>query len=96
MVIVNWTNVDLLLKSPTNFILFLIPCFQDRWKQPDANDNRRVYGHLYMESVGQEAAAQFDGLLSVLSTWPLTNSYTSYTAVMMPGEINMESFDVYT
>ncbi len=49
-----------------------------------------------MESVGQEAAAQFDGLLSVLSTWPLTNSYTSYTAVMMPGEFDMESFDVYT
>ncbi|XP_064402990.1 N-acylethanolamine-hydrolyzing acid amidase-like [Halichondria panicea] len=75
---------------------YLLQTNYDRWKQPDANDNRRVYGHLYMESVGQEAAAQFDGLLSVLSTWPLTNSYTSYTAVMMPGEFDMESFDVYT
>lgn len=76
-----------------SWILFL---FQDRWKQPDADDDRRYYGNLYMNSVGQIAAAQFDGLLSILSTWPLTNSYTSYTAVMMPGEYDMESFDVYT
>ncbi len=74
----------------------MFSCFQDRWKQPDADDNRRLYGQLYMDSVGQEAAAQFDGLLSVLSTWPLTNSYTSYTAVMIPRRFDMESFDVYT
>lgn len=49
-----------------------------------------------MQSVGQSAAAQFDGLLSILSTWPVSNSYTTYTSVMMPGELDMESFDVYS
>ncbi len=69
---------------------------QDRWKEVDPDDNRRFYGNLYMKSVGRESAACSEGLLSVLSTWPLTNDLSSYTAVMTPGQLNMESFDVYT
>lgn len=75
---------------------YLLQTNYDRWKQPDADDDRRFYGNLYMNSVGQAAATQFDGLLSILSTWPLTNSYTSYTTMMVPGKFKMESFDVYT
>ncbi len=70
--------------------------FQDNWKKVDPDDNRRFYGNLYMQSVGRNSAATYDGLLSILSTWPLTNDLSSYTSLMMPGELNMKSFDVYT
>lgn len=74
----------------------IINFIQDRWKKPDSDDDRRFYGNLYMRSVGQKSAAQYDGLFSILSTWPLRNSYTTYTSVMMPGELAMKSFDVYS
>ena len=68
---------------------------QDHWKTVDPWDNRRYYGNMYMQDLGQEKAASVMGLYCVLSMWPIRNNYTTYTTIMYPKEFTIESFDVY-
>ena len=76
--------------------LLPILLIQDHWKSVEPYDNRRHYGNLYMQAIGRDSAASMSGLYSVLSKWPLSNSYTTYTAVMNPKTRAMESYDVYS
>lgn len=68
---------------------------QDHWKMPLPYDNRREYGIKYMEALGEDNAASTQGLLHVLSLWPLRNNLTTYTTLMTPGEFYMQSFIIY-
>ena len=68
---------------------------QDHWKSVDPWDNRRYYGNLYLQALGQKAGASLVGLYSILSEWPICNDYTTSTTIMHPKDYTMQSYDVY-
>ena len=57
-------------------------------------DNRRYYGNQYIQALGQEKASTFNGLLSVLTTWPVQNSFTIYTTLMYPEQYVMKGYNI--
>jgi len=52
----------------------------DNWKP--LTDGRRQAAHKHMNALGQQKAANFDGLLAVLGTPPVLADDTTYTAFM--------------
>ena len=47
-----------------------------------------------MQALGQEKASTFNGLLSVLTTWPVQNNFTFYTTLMYPEQYLMKGYCV--
>jgi hypothetical protein len=67
----------------------------DYWKDPPSYDDRRKYGINMMNTRGRTVSASLEGLWDVLSTWPVLNRYTTYTALINPANETMKSYVDY-
>lgn len=83
------------IPSVSSYITHSLADIQDLWKPVDPYDNRRYYGNHYMQYMGQESLSM-SAVEQVLSTWPVWNNYTTYTALMSPAHYTLAGYDVYT
>ncbi|XP_059154113.1 acid ceramidase-like [Physella acuta] len=63
----------------------------DHWKTPLVVDDRRDAAHKCMDKTGQ-AGIGFSGLFNVLSTQPVLNKGTTYTALMQVSSGSLETY----
>lgn len=70
--------------------------FQDHWKPPQSDDDRRYYGNLYMQTMGQKEASTMAGMYAILRSWPVANLYTTYTCLMKPKTETIEAYNIFT
>lgn len=68
---------------------------KDHWKSPQSDDDRRHYGNLYMQTAGQKEATTMTGMYTILQSWPVANTYTTYTCLMKPRTNTIEAFNVF-
>lgn len=67
----------------------------DWWVQPDPDDNRRAWGIYFMGQLGRSAVTEAS-VYKVMSTWPLNNNYTTYTAMLSAKTAFLECYVHYS
>ena len=78
--------VNLWMLDDSEYIWYLVETNYDHWTNPPKNDNRRTPAINAMNSVGQDNI-NFNSLFGVLSTVPVLNNNTVYTALMSASNI---------
>lgn len=73
---------------------FLVETNYDHWKKPIFVDDRVTPANKCMNQMGQQSAS-FSGIFNVLSTRPVLNKLTVYTALMEVKTGKMESYIQY-
>ncbi|XP_065884500.1 acid ceramidase-like [Dysidea avara] len=84
-------SLDIWRLSPTNDTWFLLETNYDHWKPAPVIDDRRTPGINCMNHMGQQELS-LAGLFNVLSTRPVLNKLTTYTALMQVDEGYLESY----
>uniref|UniRef100_A0A1I8HJS8 Acid ceramidase n=2 Tax=Macrostomum lignano TaxID=282301 RepID=A0A1I8HJS8_9PLAT len=75
-----------------NHSWYLLQTNYDHWKSPNPIDNRRGPGNACMAKKGQDEAASFSGLFNVLSSIPVLNKLTVYTALMRVDDATLVAY----
>ncbi|XP_065178544.1 N-acylethanolamine-hydrolyzing acid amidase-like [Sycon ciliatum] len=81
--------------SSASYSWYLLETNYDHWREPVAYDNRRKYGNEYMTQLGRQSASTYDGLVSVLNTWPVRNNETTWTSLMSAKTGHITTYVVY-
>lgn len=63
---------------------YLVQTNSDRWLPDPKDDQRRTQAEQAIRSLGRASAAQYDGMLRVMSVWYVLNPDTVFTAVLSP------------
>lgn len=63
---------------------FLCQCNTDRWLPDDVEDPRRTAAETLLRRMKEEDGLSMTGLFAVVSSYPVHNPHTAYTAVMFP------------
>uniref|UniRef100_A0A0B7BT65 Acid ceramidase n=1 Tax=Arion vulgaris TaxID=1028688 RepID=A0A0B7BT65_9EUPU len=70
---------------------YILETNYDHWKNPLIVDDRRGPAHKCMNQMGQQNVG-FAGIFNVLSTQPVLNKLTTYTALMNVGKGTLETY----
>ncbi|KAH9496026.1 Acid ceramidase, partial [Bulinus truncatus] len=70
---------------------YILETNYDHWKPPFILDDRRGPAHKCMDQMGQQNAG-FGGIFNVLSTQPVLNKLTTYSALMQVNSGNLETY----
>ncbi|KAM7290128.1 acid ceramidase isoform X2 [Ixodes scapularis] len=87
----NSDHADVYQLSDTKDKWFLLETNYDHWKTPPSYDDRRGPGIKCMRNMTQQALG-FKGLFDVLSTQPVLNLLTVYTALMRASTGEIETY----
>ena len=64
----------------------------DHWQPDPATDPRRTALERYLDDMGADIGVSKMGLFAAISTFPVHNPHTAYTAVMQPDSGALTSF----
>uniref|UniRef100_A0A2C9JL22 Acid ceramidase n=1 Tax=Biomphalaria glabrata TaxID=6526 RepID=A0A2C9JL22_BIOGL len=70
---------------------YILETNYDHWEPPFFLDDRRTPAHKCMDQMGQKNAG-FAGIFNVLSTQPVLNKLTTYSALMQVSTGNLETY----